>query len=129
MVVDTNVFVAAGFNEGSASARILESARAGEFAIRWNQRTRGETQRILSQIPPLSWSRVAALFLPELEITAPLDTGPFDFVKGEVDREFVALADASNSTLVSSDDDLLGPRSRLPVRVFSPSEFLSWWLR
>jgi predicted nucleic acid-binding protein len=31
VILDTNVFVAAGFNPGSASARIVEQVRAGHL--------------------------------------------------------------------------------------------------
>jgi len=40
VVIDTNVFVAAGFNAKSASARILAAVREGRFQLIWNRPTR-----------------------------------------------------------------------------------------
>jgi hypothetical protein len=54
IVIDTNVFVAAGFNHRSASARILGAVREGCFQLVWNKPTRRETETILRRIPRLS---------------------------------------------------------------------------
>jgi uncharacterized protein len=62
-VIDTNVFVAAGFNPRSEAARILAAVREGRFQLIWNELTRQETEMILRQIPHLDWERVADLFL------------------------------------------------------------------
>jgi predicted nucleic acid-binding protein len=61
IVIDTNVFVAAGFNPRSASARILTGIREGRFRLTWNEPTRRETEMILRRIPRLDWDKVAAL--------------------------------------------------------------------
>ena len=73
VVIDTNVFVAAGFNPRSASARILEGVRERRFRLIWNQATRRETEMILRRIPRLEWQQVADLFRPEEEFTGPVD--------------------------------------------------------
>ena len=62
IVIDTNVFVAAGFNPRSAAARILAGVREGRFKPIWNEPTRRETEMILRRIPHLDWERVADLF-------------------------------------------------------------------
>ena len=49
IVIDTNVFVAAGFNNRSASARILAAVREGRFQLVWNKPTRRETEAILQE--------------------------------------------------------------------------------
>ena len=54
IVIDTNVFVAAGFNPRSASARILTGIREGRFRLMWNEPTRRETEMILRRIPRLN---------------------------------------------------------------------------
>jgi uncharacterized protein len=59
IVIDTNVFVAAGFNPRSASARILTGLREGRFRLIWNEPTRRETEMILRRIPRLDWEKVA----------------------------------------------------------------------
>ena len=73
VVIDTNVFVAAGFNARSASARILAAVRDGRFQLIWNEPTRRETETILRRIPRLDWESVADLFQPEGEFTGPVD--------------------------------------------------------
>jgi hypothetical protein len=42
VVIDTNVFVAAGFNSKSAAARVFEGVREGRFRLIWNEPTRRE---------------------------------------------------------------------------------------
>ena len=71
IVIDTNVFVAAGFNPRSAAARILAAVREGRFQLIWNEPTRRETEMILRRIPHLDWERVADLFRPEVEFLWP----------------------------------------------------------
>ena len=77
VVIDTNVFVAAGFTSKSAAARILAAVREGRFQLVWNKPTRRETETILRRIPGLDWARVADLFRPEGEFTDPVDPDAF----------------------------------------------------
>jgi hypothetical protein len=65
IVIDTNVFVAAGFNSKIASARILAAIREGRLQLVWNEPTRRETEMILRRIPHLGWDKFADLFRPE----------------------------------------------------------------
>ena len=65
VVIDTNVFVAAGFNARSASERILAAIRAKRFQLVWNEPTRRETELILRRIPLLGWDKFGDLFWPE----------------------------------------------------------------
>ncbi len=44
VVLDTNVFVAAGFNPGSHSARIVEAVRNGRLRMVWDNATQAENQ-------------------------------------------------------------------------------------
>jgi uncharacterized protein len=53
LVLDTNVFVAAGFEPKSASARLLEALRQGRCRMIWHRTTRRETERVLRRVPPL----------------------------------------------------------------------------
>ena len=50
IVIDTNVFVAAGFNPRSASAGVLAAVRQGRFQLIWNKPTQRETEMILRRI-------------------------------------------------------------------------------
>ena len=77
VVIDTNVFVAAGFNSKSAAARVLEGVRAGRFRLIWNEPTRRETEIIMRGIPCLDWASIADLFQPEAEFAGPIDLEAF----------------------------------------------------
>jgi hypothetical protein len=81
IVIDTNVFVAAGFNPRSASARVLAAVRQGVFQLIWNKPTQRETEMILRRIPRLHWERVAILFQPEGEFTGPVDPAAIVLVR------------------------------------------------
>ena len=121
-ILDTNVFVGAGFNPASASAALIRAARAGEITLIWDTATRDETRRILTKIPRLSWEDAADAFLPENAWTGGTDLSAVAFVEDPEDRKFAALSLATGATLVSSDSDLLDHRNRLDV--MPPTEFL-----
>ena len=53
VVIDTNVFVAAGFNARSAWERILAGIRERRLQLVWNKPTRRETEIVLRRIPLL----------------------------------------------------------------------------
>jgi uncharacterized protein len=125
LVVDTNVFVAAGFEPKSASARLLDAIAHGPCRMIWHRTTRGETERVLRRIPRLDWQRFALLFRPEWEHRATLDLAPFGSIEDPDDRKFAALAAATASVLVSNDDHLLARRDALPVRVLKPGELVA----
>jgi len=99
VVVDTNVFVAAGFNPRSASARLVEGIREGRFRLIWNQPTRRETEMILRRIPRLDWRTVADLFRPENEFMGPVDPAAFTLIADPDDRKFAALSAAAQASL------------------------------
>jgi predicted nucleic acid-binding protein len=124
VILDTNVFVAAGFNPGSHSARILEGVRAGALRLVWNNETRRETERIVRKIPPLSWASVAALFREEDRCTAPTDPHRFLCVPDPEDRKFAALCEAAGAPLVTSDAHLLEARQPSGLPILTPGEFL-----
>ena len=121
VILDTNVFVAAGFNRHSASARILDCVRLGRLRMIWDYQTRGETQHILNRIPPLSWSGVAELFRNEDCHHGGTAAENFAYIRDPDDRKFAALADATGAVLLTNDDDLLRARARL--KVLTPREY------
>lgn len=129
LVLDTNVFVAAGFEPKSASAHLLEALAQGRCRMVWHRTTRRETERVLRRIPPLDWQRFAPLFRPEWEHAAELDLTPFGAIEDPDDRKFAALAAATESVLITNDDHLLARRDELPVRVLQPGEFLAELMR
>lgn len=114
-VIDTNVFIAAGFNPGSASASILDLIRSGHLIAVWNEATRRETRALLERIPRLDWNHAVPLFQDEGRYDLETDTGLVDFVTDPEDRKFAALSLASGAPIVSSDDHLLAHRDRLTV--------------
>jgi uncharacterized protein len=122
IVVDTNVFVAAGFNPRSAAARILSAVREGGLQLIWNEPTRRETELILRQIPRLDWESVADLFRPETEFLGPVDPESFVFVPDPQDRKFAALSVASQTPLVTNDHHLL---SHIGIDALTPRAFLA----
>lgn len=127
VVLDTNVFVAAGFNRNSSSARILRALRAGELILVWDQAVLRETRKILQQIPPISWQRFEDLFAPETEFRdekKAADRAEFQQIADPDDRKFAALAQASGAILVSNDDHLLSVREKLPIEIRTPSELV-----
>jgi predicted nucleic acid-binding protein len=86
IVIDTNVFVAAGFNSKSAAARVFEGVREGRFRLIWNEPTRRETEIIVRRIPRLDWASIADLFQPEAEFAGPVDLEAFTAISDPDDR-------------------------------------------
>jgi uncharacterized protein len=125
IVIDTNVFVAAGFNAKNASARILAAIRESRFQLVWNEPTRRETEFVLRRIPPLRWDRFADLFRPAGEFTRRVDPDDFTFIEDPEDRKFAALAAAAEVPLVTSDDHLLAHRILFDFDVLTPPSFLA----
>ena len=123
VILDTNVFVAAGFNPRSASARIVEQVRSGQLRMIWNDQTRRDTQHILSKIPPVSWSRVAELFREEDRFDGPTYPEKFDYIPDADDRKFAALSKATGVALITNDDHLLSNRDRAGLEILTPREF------
>jgi predicted nucleic acid-binding protein len=122
VVIDTNVFVAAGFNARSASACILAAVRDGRFQLIWNKPTRRETETILRRIPRLDWERVADLFQPENEFTGPVDPDTFVMIVDPDDRKFAALSAAAKTPLVTNDNHLLA-HPNMGIDVLTPAPF------
>jgi uncharacterized protein len=123
VVLDTNVFVAAGFNPGSHSARLVQAVRDRRLRMVWDDATRAEIQHVMRQIPRLSWSCIADLFRSEDRFGGSTHPEEFGFVPDPGDRKFAALAEAAQAPLVTSDAGLLNAGGRMTVRVFKPSEF------
>lgn len=123
VILDTNVFVAALFNPGSDSARLLEEVRLGHLRMVWNEQTRRETERILNRIPPLSWDSAADVFRAEDRCDAETFPERFDYIPDPEDRKYAALAAAAGAVLVTNDDHLLSNRERAGLTIVTPREF------
>jgi uncharacterized protein len=121
VVLDTNVFVAAGFNPGSHSARLVEAVRDGRLRMVWDHATREEIEQVMRQIPRLSWPAIADLFRAEDRFDGSTHPDEFGFVPDPPDRKFAALAAAVQAPLVTSDAGLLNAGRQMAVPVVKPS--------
>src|SRR5437588_6909220 len=124
VVLDTNVFVAAGFNPASHSARLVEAVRDGRLRLVWDDATHTEIEHVMRQIPRLSWTRIANLFRSEDRFGGSTHPEAFGLVPDPADRKFAALADAVQAPLVTSDAGLLNAGGQMAVPVLKPSEFV-----
>jgi predicted nucleic acid-binding protein len=122
-VLDTNVFVAAGFNPGSHSAQLVEAVRDGRLHTVWDDSTHTEIEHVLRQIPRSTWIRIADLFRSEDWFGGSRHPEALGFVPDPADRKFAALADAAQAPLVTSDAGLLSAAGQMAVPVLEPSEF------
>lgn len=123
VVLDTNVFVGAGFNARSHSALLLDAVRDGRLRIVWDGATREEIEHVLRRIPRLSWGAVAELFRDEDRFDGETHPDQFGYVPDPADRKFAALADAANVPLVTSDRGLLNARGLARFSILKPGEF------
>lgn len=124
VVVDTNVFVGAGFNPDSHSGTVVQAVRDGRLRMPWTGSTRHEAKSVLGQIPPLDWSDVEGLFREEDRIDREPDEGGLGWVHHDSDRKFAALARETGATLISNDDDVLADRSAADFPVLTPGEYV-----
>lgn len=124
VVLDTNVFVAAGFNPASASARLLAAVRHGQLRMVWNEVTRREIEYIVRKIPRLDWAQFTDLFRTADAFAGPTDPAHFAYISDPDDRKFIALAAAAGATLVTNDAHLLQERAHAPTPILTPGEFL-----
>jgi predicted nucleic acid-binding protein len=125
VVLDTNIFVAAGFNPRSSAARLLGDVQAGRLRMVWNEETRAETAHILRQIPRLAWAGAAPLFREENRFTGATPIEPFAGIADRDDRKFAALAQAAQATLITNDAHLLDRQAAPGLAAMTPREFLT----
>ncbi len=90
----------------------------------WNRATRGETRKILKQIPPISWRRFETLFAESDEFSGDTHPDAFGRIADPEDRKFAALAAATGAVLISNDEHLLSVREKLDITVLTSSEFV-----
>jgi predicted nucleic acid-binding protein len=95
VVLETNVFVAAGLNSGSYSAQLVEAVRDGRLRVVWDDATHAAIEHVMRQIPRLSWTRIADLFRFEDRFGGSTHPEAFGIVPDPADRKFAALADAA----------------------------------
>src|SRR2546428_2496118 len=99
VVLDTNVFVAAGFNRRSASAKIVDAVRQGRLRVGWNDATRREIERIMKQIPPLRAQAGARAFCSPGRLTTLAPPAPVSHVPPPPDSHFSPPAPPARAIL------------------------------
>jgi predicted nucleic acid-binding protein len=125
VVLDTNLFVAAGFNPKSHATRVLAAVRAGDLRLVWDEPTRRETEHVVGKIPPLAGTDLSDLFRPEERYDGSTDPDRFGSVPDPADRKFAALAAAAGAVLVTLDRHLLEGRSVAGNLILTPTEFVA----
>jgi predicted nucleic acid-binding protein len=123
IILDTNVFVAAGFNPRSHAARIMEVVRAGDVRMVWNEATRRETLAVVGRIPPLANYAVAGLFRAADRFDGLTHPESFPQITDPDDRKFAALAHATGALLITRDAHLLEHRATLPIAILTASDY------
>lgn len=123
VVLDTNIFVAAGFKSSCRSAQIIEQVRSGDLRMLWSEETLRETEFIVCKIPPLRWDKFSNLFLLENCYSGPLFPEHFPQISDRTDIKFAALAEATGATLITMDRDFLSVRETLEIAIMTPYEF------
>lgn len=124
VVIDTNLFVAAGFNPGSDAARVLRAVRAGTVRLVWGEAARREAEHVVGKIPPLRGTDLAAFFDPDARYDGPTHPDQFASVPDPADRKFAALAAATGAVLLTNDRHLLDGRPHPGLVVLTPGEFV-----
>jgi predicted nucleic acid-binding protein len=124
VVLDTNLFVAAGFNPASDAARILAAVRVGALRLVWDEATRRETVYVVRTIPPLAGTDLTGLFGPDGRYDGPTHPEQFGEIPDPADRKFAALAAATGAVLLTRDRHLLEGRPHPGVEVLTPGEFV-----
>jgi len=121
IVLDSNIFVGAGFNPQSSSAQLVGWVREGRLRLIWHELTLAETRYQLEKIPPLDWEPVATLFRSRNELRDDLPLVDYAFIADPDDRKFAALAEKADALLVTSDEHLLSAAAYLNVPVLTPA--------
>ena len=109
LVLDTNVLVAAGFRQSSASAALVARVRDGAVVLVWNDATRAEAEAVLRRIPRLDWAGIRPLFDPAGRFEAPTEPEAFAGVSDPSDRKFAVAKSSVSSPLKSARVTATGP--------------------
>lgn len=125
VVLDTNVFIAAAFNNNSASAQIIELVRKGAIEHVWHMRTRAETRALMRKIPPIDFEAYADVFLEKQRYAEKLWEDVFHKVPDPEDRKFAALAQQADAVVITNDEHLLAAANAVPV--IKPGVFMRAW--
>jgi putative PIN family toxin of toxin-antitoxin system len=122
VVLDTNVLVAAAYNPGSASRRVVEACLGGELTAVLSPALRREYEFVLARAlrrqPYLEQIR---RLLESTEAVDPTRT-PRVVLADPDDDKLVAAALAAGAVLVTNDAHLLAVAGHEGLRVVRPTE-------
>lgn len=125
MVLDTNVFIAAYFNRGSASARIIDLCFVGEHQLIFSPRLRGETEAILKNVKADSefMNRLKKLFAGGREVRPKKEV--FAVREDPDDNKFLECAlEGKADYIITSDRHLLELGEFAQTKISKPTWFL-----
>ena len=126
VVLDTNVLVAAHFNPGSASNRILELCQEKKLVLLLTSHILKEFSRILRNISARKnfWERIDKIISQAILIkkTPRIDI----VVEDPTDNKFLSCALAGKADyIITSDRHLLVLKKFRGIKIVKPTQFLS----
>jgi uncharacterized protein len=129
VVLDTNILVSALLSPFGPPARVLDLALGGDVRLAYDDRILAEYREVLAR-PKFGFApEDVAMVLAYLEadgerVTAP----PLSYALPDADDlPFLEVAVQAEAVLVTGNAAHYPPALRGPVRVYTPSEFLSAW--
>jgi predicted nucleic acid-binding protein len=121
-VLDTNVLVAAAYNPGSASRRVVEGCLHGELAPVLSPALRREYELILSRaVRGRPYQERLQSLLERADVIVPEAT-PRVVPDDPDDDKLVALARAAGATLVTNDAHLLALAGQEGLPIVRPAD-------
>jgi putative PIN family toxin of toxin-antitoxin system len=123
ILVDTNVFVASAYNEGSASAKIVNAVRQKKFQLVVSPAIMQEYEAVLSRAIRSDVARERVWqTLEAAENVVPEQNPPV--TEDRSDDKFLAAAVASEaSAIVTSDQHLLAVHPYQAIDILKPTVF------
>ena len=125
ILIDTNVFVAAAYSEGSASAKIVNAVRQKKFQLVVSPAIMQEYEAVLSRAIRSDVARERVWQTIEAAENVTPEQNP-PVTEDRSDDKFLAAAVASEaSAIVTSDQHLLAVHPYEGIDILKPSMFWS----
>jgi putative PIN family toxin of toxin-antitoxin system len=125
IVLDTNLIIAARYNPGSASNKIIDMCIKYELIAVYSEKTRNENINILLRVrPPKEYLMKIRLFFSK-SIYMPNSTTKVDICSDYSDNKYFEIAiDSGAKYIITSDKHLLDHDGYYGIRVMRPADFL-----
>jgi len=124
VILDTNVLVAAAYNPGSASRRVVEACLSGELTAVLSPALRREYEFILARaVRGQTYLEQIRRLLDSAEVVDPAQT-PRVVPDDPEDDKLVAAALAAGAVLVTNDAHLLAVAGHEGLEVVRPTDAL-----